>query len=392
MKSKRPEHGGNRESASAGHLRPYKLIDRQAQWRECQAALRAEPRLAIDVEGNSMYAYQERVCLIQISIPAADYIIDPEAELDLSPLGNLLDDASVEKVFHAAEYDLILLQRTYGWVLHNLFDTMWAARILGYQKLGLANMLDQFYGVKTSKRYQRANWCRRPLSMAELRYAQTDTHYLLDMRDRLAAELDAQGCIAEAAEIFAEQAQVTVPDTDFSPDGFWSLNGAYHMSPAQQSALAALYVFRDEEARRRDSPPFKVMGDRTLLELAEALPRRESELSDIYGMSTGQQRRYGAHLLNLIAKARETPPPRPPSRPPRPPDDVLNRFETLHNWRKQRARRRGVESDVILYRDILWKLAVARPTSLDELQALDLLGPWRLETYGEDLLRVLRSS
>jgi ribonuclease D len=359
-------------------------------WAACLADLRTASRLGIDLEANSMFAYGERVCLIQISTASTDYIIDPLAVLDLSPLGAIIENPAVEKVFHAAEYDLILMRRDYDWKLNNLFDTMWAARILGYAQVGLASLLNQFYGLQLSKRFQKSNWCRRPLSPAELAYAQNDTHYLLDLRDRLAAELEARGHTAEAQEIFREQSRVRLPNNGFDPEGFWRLNGVHELPPAQQSALQALYLFRDREAKRRDAPHFKVLSDRTLLELAARLPARPGDLADIHGMTAGQQQRYGRQIVELIAAAREAPPPQPPKRPPRPPDAVLARYDRLHRWRKAQAQARGVESDVIMSRDALWAIAEASPGTLEELKALDVLGPWRLGMYGEEVVGLFR--
>lgn len=337
-----------------------------------------------------MFVYREHVCLIQISTESVDYIIDPVQPIDLSGLGEIVADPAVEKVFHAAEYDLILMRREYGWRLHNLFDTMWAVRILGYSQMGLAGLLDKFFGVQTSKRFQKANWCRRPLSTAELAYAQMDTHYLLPLRDRLAAELEAGGHAQEAAEIFREQADVRLPNNDFDPEGFWFMNGTFDLKPEQQSTLKELYLFRNREARRRNVPLFKVIGDRTLLEAAARMPKRLDDLAGVHGMTERQLQRYGRTILGLIAEARQAPPPQPPKRTPRPPESVLNLYERLHRWRKTRAQARGVESDVIISRDSLWSIARANPRSMDDLAALDTLGPWRLETYGEDILRLLR--
>jgi ribonuclease D len=368
-------------------LPPYRLVADRPAWAACLRDIQTAPRLAIDLEANSMFAYSERVCLIQISTARTDYIIDPIKRIDLSGLGAIIADPAIEKVFHAAEYDLILLRRDYGWRLNNLFDTMWAARILGYSQFGLASLLEKFYDVHTSKRFQKANWCHRPLSAGELAYAQKDTHYLLAIRDRLAAELKAGGHLAEAQEIFNEQANVKLPNNGFDPEGFWSLNGTQDLPPAQQAALKALYLYRDREARRRNAPPFKVLSDRTLLELAATMPAGMRDLAQIHGMSAGQQQRYGRAILELIAEARYTPPPQPPKRPKRLPDSVLNRYDRLHRWRKGLAQARGVESDVIMSRDALWAIAHAGPRTIGELAALAVLGPWRLATYGESVLQ-----
>ena len=368
---------------------PFRLVAGEAAWRACRDELRAAPRLAIDLEANSMFAYTERACLIQISTATTDYIIDPLAELDYSALGAVLADPAVEKVFHAAEYDLILLRRDYDWGLSNLFDTMWAARILGYRQMGLAGLLETYFDVRLSKRYQKADWCHRPLSAGELAYAQRDTHYLLALRDRLAEELEARGLMAEALETFAEQARVKMPNNGFDPDAFWNINGVPDMTPGQQAALRALFILRDREARRRNAPHFKVLSDQTLLEIAARLPSRPEELAGIHGMTAGQQQRYGRQLLAAVAEARHGPPPQPPPRPPRPPDIVLLRYDRLHRWRKARAQARGVESDVIVSRDALWAIAQANPRTPAELAALEVLGPWRLATYGAEILKQL---
>jgi ribonuclease D len=372
-------------------LPPYRLVADRETWNEALAHLQAQSRIGIDLEANSMFAYHERACLIQISSATADFIIDPLARIDLSGLGAIIADPAVEKVFHAAEYDLILLKNGYNWDLTNLFDTMWAARILGYTQVGLASLLAQFYGVNMSKRYQKSNWCMRPLTGPQLAYAQMDTYYLLNLRDVLARELEAKDAAEEAAEIFAEQARVRIPDNGFDPDHFWTMNGVYDMTPAEQATLRALYLFREEQAERRNLPPFKIMSDKTLMELAQTAPRTADELGRVFGMSPAQQQRFGRQVLGIIASARTAEPPVPPRRTKRPPDSVLNRYDRLQKWRKSRAQARGVESDVIISRDAMWKFAEANPRTIEDMAALGALGPWRLRTYGDEVLRALRN-
>lgn len=370
-------------------LPPYQLITTPQAWRTCLARLKTQSRLAIDLEANSMYAYRERVCLIQISIADQDYIVDPVTDVDLSGLGQLIADPAVEKVFHAAEYDLILLKREYGWELNNLFDTMWAARILGYERYGLASLLEDMYQIKLNKRHQKSNWCKRPLSPAQLTYAQHDTHFLLRLRDQLEQELAEAGRLEEANETFEEQTHVTPNDHQFDPDDFWSINGAYDLTPQQQAILKALHIYRDAEARQRDRPLFKILHDKTLLQLAQETPRSFNQMQEIPGMTWGQIRRYGRGILDAIQTGANNPPPEHPRRPKRPPDAVLNRYEKLHNWRKNRARQRGVESDVIVSRHTLWEIAEKRPRSQADLAELETLGEWRCQTYGQEILDVL---
>ena len=370
-------------------LPPHIYVRTPSQWQDCLDRLRTQPQIAVDLEANSMYVYQEQICLIQISIPDQDYIVDPLTDVDLSGLGDLIENASIEKIFHAAEYDLMLMQREHGWRLCNLFDTMWAARILGYDRFGLASMLGDIYGVRLNKRYQRANWCKRPLSEKELAYAQADTHYLLDLRERLAAELEEAGRMEEAQEIFAEQSTVQLPDTSFDPDSFWSMQGVRRLSAAGKATLKALNIYRDQMAQKYDRPHFKILHDRTLMEVARRQPQRRGELRRIHGMSSGQMRRYGKDILRMVAENRSAPAPRRPPRKPRTPEDVVERYEQLHTWRKERGNARGVESDVIVSRDTLWALAYANPQSREELTDIPGLGPWRRARYADEILELL---
>lgn len=373
-------------------LPPHQFITSPRDWQACLTQLRQEPRLAIDLEANSMYAYREQVCLIQISIPGQDFLLDPLSPIDLSGLGELIGDTAVEKVFHAAEYDLMLLKRQYDWQLHNLFDTMWAARILGYQKFGLASLLNRFYQIKLDKRFQKSDWCRRPLSPEQRRYAQLDTHHLLRLRDDLAQKLKNAHCLEEAQEIFEEQTHVSANHHPFDPDDFWGISGVRDLDGRGRAVLKALNIYRNDEAAARNKPLFKVLNNRTLIDLAANTPRNMTELRQIYGMSSGQIRRYGYQLLRVIEKSKNTSPPKRPRQGKRPSDAVLNRYERLHSWRKNRAQKRGVESDVIISRDALWAIAEANPQNLEDLAQISCLGEWRRARYGDEILKVMNKS
>lgn len=369
---------------------PFQYINRQREWEKCVRELQRVPQLAIDLEANGMFAYREQMCLIQLSTRTQDYIVDPLADIDLTVLGELVADPAVEKVLHAAEYDLILMKREYDWQMHNLFDTMWAARILGVERIGLANVLQSWMNVKVDKKFQRANWAERPLSKAQLAYAQADTHFLLPLRDKLGAALEKGGHLEESADIFTAQTNVRLPDTDFKVDSFWSINGIDDLTPHQKGILRALNIYRDEEARKRDRPPFKIFGDRTLVEIAATEPRNMHELRQLKKLSKWQTRRYGRQILRLVALGQDQSPPKRKRRQ-RTPDAILTRYENLRQWRKQRAAKRGVASDVIVSRDLLWELATVNPQSEAELTALDNIGPWQRATYGPEIIEVLQS-
>ena len=353
-------------------------------------ALTPCPAVAVDTESNSLHAYRERVCLIQFSTPAADYIVDPIKLPDLSALAPFFANPVQQKVFHAAEYDLICLRRDYQFECTNIFDTMSAARTLGWPQVGLAAILDSHFGVKMNKKYQRADWKRRPLTPEQLDYARLDTHYLVALRDKQLEALTASGRGPEVDEEFARLARPGVDSGNGAPDppAFWRVKGARDLTPGQAAVLEALFAYRERQAERMDRPPFKIMGEATLMELARRAPRRAEELQGLPGMTPEQIHRHAHGVLEAIEQGLQAPAQRMPQAQ-REPDAVQDRYDRLHTWRKERARARGVESDVILPRTVLWALARRAPRTHGELVHIADLGPWRRETYGAEILALL---
>ena len=353
-----------------------------------------EPVIAVDTESNSLHAYFEKVCLVQFSVPGADYLLDPLALSDLSPLVPIFADPAIEKVFHAAEYDVMVLKRDHGFQFANLFDTMIASRVLGWPYHGLGSILGERFGVVQDKRMQRHNWARRPLSADEMEYARLDTHYLLPLRDMLLTELKETRLLVEAKEMFAEVTAAVWNGGAFDPHGFWRIRGTRELDPAGLATLRELYLFRDREARRRDRPPFKVIADATLFRLAKARPRTHSDLGRVKGMTPYLIRRYGRQLLQAIAQGQRARPPSPPRQHNhrRPAPEVTTRYEALRAWRKARAAQRGVEPDVLVSNAALMALARRRPETLTELKAMGILGPVKRRKYGKEILQVLRQA
>ena len=368
------------------------IITSSAQLAALLETISVQPIIAVDTESNSLHAYKERVCLIQLSTPGQDYLIDPLAGLDLSPLREVFADPAIEKVFHAADYDIVCLKRDFGFRFANLFDTMWAARILGWPKVGLGDVLTGIFGIHTNKHYQRYNWGKRPLDENALLYACLDTHYLIPLRHIQADELRRQGRWEEAREVFDQIAAVEPSFDTFSAEGFWHIKGVWELAPGEQSILRELYIWRDKEARRQDCPPFKVLDDRTMVELARAAPRTLDELSGLRGMSSYRVQRYGQRILWAVRRGLSAAPPSPPPMPQRRPEKVVARFRTLQAWRKRQAELRGVDADVILSNAVLWALAERPPRSFEDLLHVEGLGPWKREAYGQALLELLKEA
>lgn len=353
-------------------------------------SLADEPLLAIDTESNSLHAYQERVCLIQLSTRTKDYIIDPLTVNDVSPLGELMTANQIEKVFHAAEYDIMCMKRDFGFTFHNLFDTMAAARICGYKTIGLGNMLKDLADVKVDKRHQRDDWGKRPLPEDSLHYAQIDTHYLPALRDKMRHELVEMNRLTEAAETFAEICDVPPATTNgYDPDAFWRLGLPNMLKRDELLILRELHEMRETLAKKQDKPPFKIIDNKALIALAQSAPASVRDLKAIQGISPRQAKRYGDDILAAIKRGKSTRnlPARP--RPPMPEPIITDRYSALHAWRKHRAQQRGVESDVIVSKQTLWDLAVNAPECPEDLTTIRGLGPWRLATYGDEILDVI---
>lgn len=370
-------------------LEPATYIENRRSLDRAIGRLAAQPRLAVDTESNSMYAYRGRTCLIQISTAEEDLLIDPLAIDDIGALGGILADPAIEKVFHAAEYDLICLKRDFDFDVCGIFDTMAAARVCGYTRIGLGNMLSDLLAVPHSKKHQTDDWARRPLPASYRRYAQMDTHYLLGLRDFLHAELAAADKLDEAYEYFADVTRFELKSEEFDPDGFWTLSRPGELDKRQMAALRELYILRDELAQARDEPPGRMMSNKALLQIAKSLPRRASELEGLRGLPRWLVRRHGHEVIEAVKHGSESRLPLAPPRQPRIPNHIAERYNALVNWRRQTAQARGVESDVIISKDTLWQIARRKPDTIDDLRGIDGLGPWRRGEYGAALLGVI---
>lgn len=373
---------------TSSQLSPSVLIQDEQALRGLVKELRTHPHLAVDTESNSLYAYREQVCLIQFSTSEADYLLDPLAFSDLSILGPIFADPSYEKVFHGAEYDIMCLKRDFGYSFANLFDTRLASRTLGRKRNSLQDLLNEAFDVQVNKRFQRANWGKRPLSQELLNYARYDTHYLLPLRHKLAQELQAANQWEEASEAFELLTKVNPHNNGFDPNGFWRISNARKLTPTQLAILRELYLYRDAQAKKLDRPHFKVIGDKSLLAIAQVTPENLDALGTVPGMTSGQIHRYGKGVLEAIQRGKSTQHPKPP-KVHHVDDRIVARYEKLHTWRKRTARKRGLESDIILPRDMLWDIAHAAPRDYKSLEKIMAPLQWRLKAYGDQILKTL---
>lgn len=371
--------------------KPLVWIDTPAKLKQLVQALSNEPLVAVDTESDSLYSYFEKVCLIQFSTAQLDYLVDP-LSVDVSALAQLFANPAIQKVFHAAEYDLLSLKRDYHFTFANLFDTMLAARILGWPRFGLGPILEEYFGVKLDKRFQRHNWGQRPLTQQALNYARFDTHYLLPLREMQLAELKKQGRLAEAREAFERQTQIQPSSKVFDPSDFWRIKGSKELEPQQQAVLRELFIVRDKIARKLDRPPFKVLDDLTLIRLARHLPETDRALQEIKGIGPKLLQHNAQHILKAIQEGLAAPQPQYQPNHHRPDEKTMTRYEALRQWRNTLAAERGVEPDVIISNNALMDIARHNPKTYRTLSGLGILGQVQCEMYGKSLLTVLRNT
>ncbi len=366
------------------HVEPQ-VVAHLSELQALAARLRQAPRIAFDTEAASFHRYTDRVYLVQVSSDHETALVDPLAVADLSPLGELLADERIEVVFHDADYDLRVLDRDYGFRARHVFDTRIAAQLLGEPSIGLAALLEKYFGVQLDKKLQRADWSARPLTAEMIAYAAADTMHLPKLRDQLASRLEAAGRWAWAQEEFAqlEGLRWTALSTE---DGWLRLKGAKVLPRRSQAVLQALYQWREQSARALDRSPFRVMPNEALLAMARSVPRSHDQLRGVSGLPPSLARRHGDQLLAAIEAGLATSLealPVPERRARQRPDAAQEaRFERLKTLRNRRAEELGLEPGVICPNGALQAIARAAPQRLVELQGIEELRRWQIEALG----------
>lgn len=371
-----------------------RLIESIPELERLAQRLAGERLIAADTEAAGYHRYADSLCLLQLSTRSETWLVDTVKLGSLNPLAELFEDPAVEVVFHDADYDLRLLDRDFGLYVRGLFDTKIAARFVGERSFGLASLLGDELGVELAKKFQRADWAKRPLPDEMLEYAAMDTRYLPQLRDALRARLEAMGRLPWAEEEFRVAEQQGWEPAGDEDTAYMRLKTARDLPPRSLAALRELFEWREDTARERDVAPFRVLSNDALVETARLLPKDAGALESVPRLSQGNVRRYGAELLAAVSRARSLPEdqlprrPRGPRRPPRDPD-VDARVDRLKAVRDREAARLGLESGFLMPRSQLEELARGRPSNLAELAEVDGIRRWQIDAMGDALLEGL---
>lgn len=384
---------------------PLWIVEDDQRLREVAKRLAKSPAIGVDTESDSFYSYQEKVCLLQISDLDTDYVIDPLAVKDLSPLAPIMADPRIVKVFHGADYDVVCLRRDYGFDFHNIFDTMIASQLLGLPKLGLADLIGEYFGLEIDKKYQRHDWSLRPLLDDHIEYARGDSHWLPALREILIRLLVRRGRLDAVEEECALIEQRAWEPRAFNEDGYLKVKTAKGLNDQEMRILRRLYLYRDGEGRKMNRPVFKVIGDRDLVAIAKGKPTTKNDLERVLPGKHGLKRRHADALIECVvegkkdtfeipdlrelqeqAKASEA-----PSEPVRLRGRSADRLhEELKLWRNRLVKSDTRLSPVaVISNSVLREIARVRPRNAEELAAVQDVRRWQVREFGKAILAVI---
>ena len=369
------------------------FIDNQQDFDAAMARVTAQPVVALDTEADSLHSYFDKVCLIQMSIPGEDLIIDPLRKFDLTKFGEILANRAITKILHGADYDLRILNRDFGYTIANLVDTMVCSQLLGYEAFGLAALLDRHFGFKVDKKHQRADWAMRPLPPDMLEYAATDTRHLIALAGKLRDELTALSRWEWAVEEFGRQEQIRFNEKDGDEEPFRRLKGLGALDRRSLAVVRALYDFRDGLAREADRPPFKIFGNDLIFELARVKPASTQEFNSIKGVSGYHRGRFGRDIVRLVNEAMAIPddelPEKSESKTWLRDRELEARIDRMKKARDRIAKDLKVDASVLAPRHILVSVAEAQPVEPADLDRVPVMRQWQKALLGQALIDAL---
>src|SRR6266513_2684038 len=343
------------------------VIASVSQLTELLSQLESVDRVAVDTEADSLHCYREKLCLLQVSLPGRDYIVDPLADVDLAPLGPALEGKEI--VLHGADFDLRLLRRGLNFAAQCIFDTVIGARLLGIREFSLAALVKRYFDVELGKGSQKANWARRPLSSRMLEYAMNDTHYLLPLVERLELQLKQfhridwlrQSCQRAVEQAAVERAR--------DEDEVWRVRGSALLRGRAAAVLRALWQWREKEAEAADRPPFHILKNHELLNAAVSFA--SEKLPDYRHFSSRRRQAFRAAATSALQSRESEWPVLRRRFGTRPSAEMIDRTEELRRRRDRAATELDLEPSFIAPRSTLGAIAA------DQTRATTLLVPWQ---------------
>jgi ribonuclease D len=369
----------------------YERIEsNQALEQLCQK-LSGEKQLAIDLEADSLHHYREKVCLIQLSNWDCTWLVDPLVISNFEPLAALLSDKNILSVFHGGDYDVRSLHRDFGITVARMFDTMIAAQFIGIPEFGLAALLRSHYGIELDKRFQKADWSKRPLTGEMADYAAADTAHLLRLAKELADRLEQLGRTSWVAEECGLVAGNRMAEKGDGPL-FMHCKGAGKLQRRNLAVLEELLKFRDQQAREADKPPFKVIPAESLMDISERCVNTVQDLSGVKGFTDRLVKRYSGNIISAVNRGLELPENRLPKYPRskgEPNHGIKARIAALKKWREALSSKLDLASGLLAPNWLLERIAEQQPKTATELAQIQGLRNWQKTVWGDEVLAIL---
>ena len=370
------------------------MIDSISKLEKFAGRLNKQKIIGVDLEADSMYHFREKVCMIQIATQHATAVIDPLRIKDLSVLKPVFRRADIQKIFHGADYDVRSLYRDFRISVNNLFDTELACRFLGYSESGLEAVLKKRFKVRLNKKYQRKDWSKRPLPPEMIAYAAEDVKYLVPLARSLQEELKQKNRLSWVEEECIYLSRVRAANTDSHPL-FPAFKGAGKLGPRGLAVLEELLQLRKKYAQQQDRPLFRIIGNKSLLALAEMRPQSLKKLQKTEVLGTKQIDRYGKEVIAAINKALQIPAKNLPKYPrkiaPHVPAIVAKRVRDLRTWRDNLAKQLEIDPAIICTKALISAIAVQRPLTANSLLKMKELKNWQATEFGNDIIQILKT-
>ena len=371
----------------------YLLINSLPELQKFATRLEKQRIIGVDLEADSMYHFKEKVCLIQIATSNTTAVIDPLQIKNLSVLKPVFRRADIQKVFHGADYDVRSLYRDFKVTINNLFDTELACRFLGFKESGLDAVLTKKYNVRLDKKYQRKDWSKRPLPEDMIAYAAADVRYLIPLAKSLQNELKNKGRLSWVREECAYLSKVRPVSNDSAPL-FLGFKGAGKLGPRGLAVLEELLHLRKKIAQQQDRPLFRIIGNKSIMTLAEARPQSIKKLVKTEALGSKQIDRYGNEIVSAVKKALRIPardlPKYPRKTAPTVPAIVAKRVKALRRWRDQLANKLEIDPAIICTKALISAIAVQKPVSVSGLSMVKELKTWQAAGFGRDIISILK--
>ena|SRR5689334_2819904 len=348
------------------------LISTSEQVGELISHIDPHGRVAIDTEADSLHCYREKLCLLQVSLPEGDFLVDPLAENDLGALADTL--ARKEIILHGADYDLRLLRRALDFRPTRVFDTVIAARLLGVREFSYAALVEKYFGIALAKGSQKANWALRPLSEKMEEYARNDTHYLLELAEKLEKQLTEHERLGWFQQSCERAMVLAAIDRERDMEEVWRIRGSGLIRGREAAVLRALWYWRDREAQKFDRPSFHILRNDQLLEIVHAALRGETP--QFRHFSERRARDFRTTIEEALAIKEEEWPETRRRRGERPTREMERAAEAMRKKRDQAAHQLNIEPSFIAPRATIDAIAA------DRACADQLLVPWQRSLLG----------